>query len=935
MRGKFIIIDSVFPLAKVLMMSEKPVVFISYSRHDFDFAKALHEFLEAQGDYDPWLDVADIPASADWQESIDDGIRRARYFILLVSPWSINSGQVRYEWEHALTRQKDGQALDIVQFVIHAIPEESRTQLLAETPDWATIPWIDQRAADPLQIEQTVLQWLEGQRDQERLDAVPVLPPPRRMYRSKIPAAARFTALAQISIGLMTFALSLALLVLFLGGLLSPRPVTINMDSALLITAPMLILIGVYLGIEITWSGWRVFGRRVDQTPYAFIGRLAVPSVGVFALGLGILRIIRYFPDATVFNLTLFNGIIAAMAADTLLTALMVVVILRHFKALRRWAVTYSRIGWGTLQAASARDSNKDRVIVREAVQHVVVLSAPQDAPFAVYVSDFLQNSGLRIHPPGDPQAEGYVLVMSGWAVDDPVVTQAWRQALACDLPLFPLRLEDFSQGVPPELAIRNWVDVRSNIANGLNFLLRALRGESFTEEERERMAAPEKGSTGVIIQPKETRRFLYGGMIAGVLLAAIGGVVFPLIMHNYPKVAPTHWLAAALLVVVGALFVYTTLSAVMRCMTWRAALGVWAALSVVGIGLCAYLWEVIEWELLPIDTQPAFPIVLAVYLAIVPALLTTQTAARAYIPVGIAFHWRRTLIFKLHYWMILLTAIMGAVGGTILILYWNDGGRVIHTTGTGITFGEEVWARMESGKTPHEWTFTAEAGALVKLYLQTMDARSDIEVYLRDDRGNELYRSDYFDDLVLPESEEIYLTAGGDYTLGVTPTRRPRGTYHFRVSELGRYPLKSIACGETVSNQLSVGDTFARSDSADWSDHWWQVVPPGGSVQITIQDDTGTADPRVLLVETHEFARLFVDPAYWAWNIHEWLCEFADTLQQNPDDFGFADQDTPFTGYLISDGSYHLYVTYCNREVETATYQLTMQCPPADESGE
>ena len=41
-------------------------VFISYSRHDGDFVRRLHDALRELGK-DPWVDWEDIPATAPWR----------------------------------------------------------------------------------------------------------------------------------------------------------------------------------------------------------------------------------------------------------------------------------------------------------------------------------------------------------------------------------------------------------------------------------------------------------------------------------------------------------------------------------------------------------------------------------------------------------------------------------------------------------------------------------------------------------------------------------------------------------------------------------------------------------------------------------------------------------------------------------------------------
>jgi hypothetical protein len=51
-------------------------VFISYSRKDKDFVKALHAAL-VQQNRETWVDWEDIPLTADWWQEIQSGIETA------------------------------------------------------------------------------------------------------------------------------------------------------------------------------------------------------------------------------------------------------------------------------------------------------------------------------------------------------------------------------------------------------------------------------------------------------------------------------------------------------------------------------------------------------------------------------------------------------------------------------------------------------------------------------------------------------------------------------------------------------------------------------------------------------------------------------------------------------------------------------------------
>lgn len=75
-------------------------VFISYSRADLDYAKGMAEELRGCN-FDVWIDENKLVAGDDWQETIDADIRAAFALIILVTPNSVASGYVNYEWAFA------------------------------------------------------------------------------------------------------------------------------------------------------------------------------------------------------------------------------------------------------------------------------------------------------------------------------------------------------------------------------------------------------------------------------------------------------------------------------------------------------------------------------------------------------------------------------------------------------------------------------------------------------------------------------------------------------------------------------------------------------------------------------------------------------------------------------------------------------------------
>jgi hypothetical protein len=75
-------------------------IFISYSRRDQAFVRALHGRLTAEK-REVWVDWEDIPPSAEWLAEIERAIEAADTVVFVISPDSTQSKTCRHECEHA------------------------------------------------------------------------------------------------------------------------------------------------------------------------------------------------------------------------------------------------------------------------------------------------------------------------------------------------------------------------------------------------------------------------------------------------------------------------------------------------------------------------------------------------------------------------------------------------------------------------------------------------------------------------------------------------------------------------------------------------------------------------------------------------------------------------------------------------------------------
>jgi hypothetical protein len=111
-------------IRKVIGLSKRCTVFLSYSHRDSLIAEQIRHSLEQHG-FSVWIDRDSLGAGNDWQKSIQSGMDEAiarGFVLLLLSPASLNSEFVSSEIEYALSRL--GNIIPVIVESIH--PEMTR-----------------------------------------------------------------------------------------------------------------------------------------------------------------------------------------------------------------------------------------------------------------------------------------------------------------------------------------------------------------------------------------------------------------------------------------------------------------------------------------------------------------------------------------------------------------------------------------------------------------------------------------------------------------------------------------------------------------------------------------------------------------------------------------------------------------------------------------
>jgi hypothetical protein len=86
-------------------VGEEPLAFFSYSREDSEFALRLAEDLKAAG-ANVWIDQIDIHPGEEWDSAVEEAVAKAPRMLLILSPASVKSKNVRNEISFALDENK-------------------------------------------------------------------------------------------------------------------------------------------------------------------------------------------------------------------------------------------------------------------------------------------------------------------------------------------------------------------------------------------------------------------------------------------------------------------------------------------------------------------------------------------------------------------------------------------------------------------------------------------------------------------------------------------------------------------------------------------------------------------------------------------------------------------------------------------------------------
>ena len=165
-------------------------IFFCYAREDQAFAVPLAQELKRR-EVAVWLDQWDIPAEADWDQTIDKALRECERLLIVLSPASVQSGEVRGELREALDLKKP------ILPVLYRACEIPRQLRVIQFVDFSG-PKVDYEPA----LNKLVSACRGGAEEVKLVQTAPA--PHARKFRWKLPVAAALAILLRQSPGTLS-----------------------------------------------------------------------------------------------------------------------------------------------------------------------------------------------------------------------------------------------------------------------------------------------------------------------------------------------------------------------------------------------------------------------------------------------------------------------------------------------------------------------------------------------------------------------------------------------------------------------------------------------------------------------------------------------------------------------------------------------------------
>lgn len=793
-------------------------IFISYSRQDFNFAKALYDELTAQG-HQPWLDLIDLKPGEDWAKALSTAIIACDCFIVLASPWSVGapnrygSSIVRREWVEARQHQKP-----VLVLVIQSLHRDDLASIAKEDV-LKDSSWIDIRA-EPLAATQSVLSWIAN----PQVAQTGPLPQERRFFfLNVIPRVAHVTALSVIGGALLTLAIYSAMLIWVVLARMDPFDFTVIgtfFEQFLIVTCVVFAIGGCFLAVITLRTGIFAYTRRHNKQLDVLlsIGRLHLEFGTILSLSQAGEALYQYrnlgFRSGEIdlnSGALIFGGMSLFLALVTYLFYRLV----KNSAVLARWQPAYISTGKkkipprGDEAQAETQHQTLATIDSDATILNVGLLYAAPDANFAVMLEETLGAAEVVVSTinAGYQDCKALIVILTEFLLADQQLTHQWQQAQEDSIPIIPVLLEQTGAELP-----LNWIDAQSDLHRACEEVVSVLQDQHSLAKQISDLAAPMRRGSTLTPWPDAMNRYhLWSAiMLSSVIKMIIAAFFTPLALQTVTDRSSFLYVAVVLLFLIGWLQLLSLAALLSRRISRQLLIEVNAFCILAG-GISFLPIAPIVGRAFSVGDGSVSFIFMGIVEILVLFVIVKTPMLREWALGG------RTVIFRFkretNFYSLYAPLAILVIGALFWFLILFSGDSTIKSEGTYVVYGQPVEFRIAEGKyTEREWVFNGNQNDIVRVSLRVLGGSpSHFNLVLK---ASELKGVAELEVLVAYSARE----EGQDYIILPDYRLANHGVYGVEIAgDGGQYQLtidkvgeenSSIACGDILSG-LVAEDVF------------------------------------------------------------------------------------------------------------------------------
>ncbi len=441
-------------------------IFISYNRQDFSHAETLYDELNAEG-HKVWMDIKNLQSGVNWKEQTKNEIRNTDLFLLIVSPWSLNSITVMEECEIALQNNRN-----FLLLVVQSIRPGQEFNLPIG------LPWIDVRSR-PLESVALILKWFQDH-DVAEVGCLPI-----KFSRSIVDVAPKEIHLLA-SVGILVSVIG-CLLYISSFSYLKYRPVFNNNLQIIDELFRFLLFLSCYFLVDYFRSVLQIYNREGNEIIGMLKWMRRVLIVNVFSF-----LVLSYLYSEFI------NGISEDLKAKEVSQLLifsvsflgLLILTLPYNKfvsspIIKRWLPAFNR----KLIKHRFQSNIPSPRIWYNNPNKLYFLFSEVDKPYALRLEKTMIRNGFLIitNKNINYMDEVVILIISSWSMRDMNILKRLNNFSLDRTPIIPIILENIPDNIiiPQEIAGLNFIDSRIDFRQAEDNLISCLRGDRFSMLEK------------------------------------------------------------------------------------------------------------------------------------------------------------------------------------------------------------------------------------------------------------------------------------------------------------------------------------------------------------------------------------------------------------------------------------------------------------------